>query len=56
MMAVKPSILYEQLADIVTQVVKKPFREEYCTPEELDNIAEQIARHLWNLNPRSIKP
>jgi hypothetical protein len=52
----KPSDLYEELADIVTQTVKRPYRDEEVTPDELDTIAERIAKRLWELNPRSVKP
>jgi hypothetical protein len=53
---VKPSVLYEELADIVTQTVKRPYRDEEVTPDELDTIAERIATKLWALNPKSFRP
>ena len=52
----KPSELFEQLCDMVALTCKRVYRDEPVTPEELDILAERIARYLWELNPASIKP
>jgi hypothetical protein len=42
----KPSEFYENLADIVTGVALKPYRDEHLTIIELENIRDRINAYI----------
>lgn len=45
----KPNEFYQDLADLVTQVVKRPFRDEPVTLDELDSIGDKVALFIAEL-------
>lgn len=49
-MTMRPSEAYEAIADILTQAVKRPFRDEPITPAEWDVITDKILQFAAEQN------
>jgi hypothetical protein len=41
---VRPSDLFQEMADIIQRTCKKVYRDEPCTQEELDIISDEVLK------------